>query len=168
MSGTYADFDEVDSFTVGALGQPGQRVFLMQCTAEGEHLTVKCEKQQAEAIATYLRRILDDVAEPAQPLAGVDTLTAPFEPEFVLGQIGLGYLADERRILVQLEEAGEVDEDGDPIENPSLGRIRLHLTLEQAYAFCERTDEALSGGRPLCRWCQFPIDPEGHACPRMN
>lgn len=164
----YAEFDHVDSFTVGAVGEPGARTFLLQCASGLEQLTVKCEKEQAQAIATYLRRILADAAEPGQPLAATDSIEAPYDPAFVLGQVGLGYLPEEKRVLVQLDEAGEVDEDGDPVEDPSLGRIRLFLTLGQAYAFCERADEAVAGGRPLCRWCQFPIDPEGHVCPRMN
>jgi hypothetical protein len=26
----------------------------------------------------------------------------------------------------------------------------------------------VAAGRPNCRWCGFPIDPDGHPCPRMN
>ena len=48
------------------------------------------------------------------------------------------------------------------------GAVGLLLSLPQAFAFCERSEAAVAGGRPLCRWCQFPIDPDGHICPRMN
>ena len=30
------------------------------------------------------------------------------------------------------------------------------------------TDTVVAAGRPPCRWCSLPIDPSGHACPRMN
>jgi hypothetical protein len=26
----------------------------------------------------------------------------------------------------------------------------------------------VESGRPDCQWCSHPIDPDGHACPRMN
>jgi hypothetical protein len=49
--GEFHDFDEVDAFTVGAVGRPGQRVFLLQARRGRQRVTVKCEKQQAAAIA---------------------------------------------------------------------------------------------------------------------
>ena len=49
--GSHYDFDEVDAFTVGAIGIPGQRTFLLQARRGRERVTVKCEKQQAAAIA---------------------------------------------------------------------------------------------------------------------
>jgi hypothetical protein len=27
---------------------------------------------------------------------------------------------------------------------------------------------AVSAGRPKCPLCEFPMDPDGHICPRMN
>ena len=29
-------------------------------------------------------------------------------------------------------------------------------------------DGVVEAGRPACQWCAFPIDPDGHDCPRMN
>ena len=26
----------------------------------------------------------------------------------------------------------------------------------------------MRGERPLCQWCSYPMDPDGHDCPRMN
>ena len=117
----YVEFNQVDTFTAGALGEPGQRIFLLQCIAAGQRVTVKCEKQQAQAIAAYLRRVLADVVEPGQELTGVtDPIGPPFDPVFVLGQVGLGYLPDEQRVLVQLDEAGAVDEQGELVSDPAL------------------------------------------------
>src|SRR5438105_1810553 len=62
--GVYYDFDEVDAFTIGAVGRPGQRMFMFQARRGRERVTVKCEKQQAAAIADYLRKLLNDLPPP--------------------------------------------------------------------------------------------------------
>lgn len=168
----YYDFDEVDAFTVGALGQPGSRVFYLQARRGATRVSVKCEKQQASAIAQYLRRVLTDLPEPSdKPIASAMELAAPVEAAFVLGPVGLGYDRASDRVLVQLEEVLEVDENGDPVdddEDADRGHLRVFLTRGQAAAFCEHTDDVVAAGRPSCRWCSLPIDPDGHACPRMN
>ena len=66
---------------------------------------MKCEKQQAAAIADYLRKVMSDLPSPAdQPLPAAMELAEPVDPAFVLGPIGLGYDRDNDRVLVQLEE----------------------------------------------------------------
>jgi uncharacterized repeat protein (TIGR03847 family) len=167
----YYDFDEVDAFTVGAVGEPGSRVFFLQARRGAVRVTVKCEKQQAQAIAQYLRRVLTDLPEPTdKPIAGAMELTPPVDAVFVLGPVGLGYDRASDRVLVQLEEVVELDEEGEPVEDPEVdrGHLRVFLTRSQASAFCEHADAVVSAGRPACRWCALPINPDGHICPRMN
>ncbi|MEX0846553.1 MAG: DUF3090 domain-containing protein [Ilumatobacteraceae bacterium] len=169
--GVYFDFDDVDSFTVGAIGQPGQRTFLLQARRGRERVTVKCEKQQAAAIADYLRKVLNDLP-PAEdrPMPSSLELAAPLDAAFILGPVGLGYERANDRVLVQLDEIVAVDEDGEPdpeaLEDRS--RVRVLLTRGQVEAFCEQADQLVAAGRPPCRWCSLPIDPDGHLCPRMN
>lgn len=99
------DFDEVDAFTVGAIGRPGERTFFLQVRRGGTRVTLKCEKQQAAAIAEHLRRILHDLPAPTEkPLSAAMELTTPVEPVFVLGTVGLGYDPSSDRVLLQLEE----------------------------------------------------------------
>ncbi len=64
----------------------------------------------------------------------------------------------------ELEALLETAEEllGDPSE------ARFVLTTGQAIAFGELADELMSAGRPACRLCGAPMDPEGHACPRWN
>lgn len=163
------DFDEVDAFTVGAVGQPGARVFYLQARRGSTQVTVKCEKQQAAAIAQYLRRVLDDLPEPPGSVrTGSMELSSPNDEAFVLGPVGLGYDKDTDRVVVQLEEVGEVDEDGEIVPDDDRGHLRMFITRSQAAAFCEQAEVVVSAGRPPCRWCSLPIDPGGHACPRMN
>ena len=51
----YFEFDSTDSFTAGALGEPGKRTFVLQVRAEGQRITIKCEKEQVAALSEYLR-----------------------------------------------------------------------------------------------------------------
>jgi len=169
--GVYYDFDEVDAFTVGAIGRPGQRTFLLQARRGGERVTVKCEKQQAAAIAEYLRKVLNDLPPPAdRPMPGALELAPPVDAVFVLGPIGLGYERASDRFLIQLDEMVPIDDEGD--QDPELlqdrGRVRVFLTRGQVQAFCVQADQLVAAGRPPCVWCGGPMDPEGHACPRMN
>lgn len=167
----YYDFDEVDAFTVGTVGRPGSRVFYLQARRGTTRVTVRCEKQQASAIAQYLRRVLNDLPDPTdKPMPATMELAAPVEESFVLGPVGLGYDRASDMLLVQLDEVGEFDESGEPLDDDESdrGHLRLFITRSQAAAFCEHTDTVVAAGRPPCRWCSLPIDPSGHACPRMN
>ena len=165
----FYEFDEVSAFTVGTVGRPGERIFLLQARADGQRVTVKCEKQQTAAIVQYLRRVLADLP-PAEdrPMSGALELRDPLDAAFVLGPIGLGYDRSNDRVLIQLEEVSEVDEEGEPVENDDRGHVRLYLSRGQAAAFCDHADSVVEAGRPACQWCAFPMDPDGHDCPRMN
>lgn len=164
----FYEFDEVNAFTVGTVGRPGERTFLLQARVDDQRVTVKCEKQQTAAIVQYLRKVLADLP-PAEdrPMPGALELRDPLDPVFVLGPIGLGYDRSNDRVLVQLEEVGEVDEDGELVDDDR-GHVRLYLSRGQAAAFCDHADRIVEAGRPACQWCSFPIDPDGHPCPRMN
>ena len=45
MSGSSTSSD-VDTFTAGTVGEPGQRTFFLQVVAGADGVSVKCEKQQ--------------------------------------------------------------------------------------------------------------------------
>ena len=166
----YFDFDEVDAFTVGALGQPGERTFFLQARRGTTRVTIKCEKQQASAISEYLRRVLSDLPAPTEkPIAAAMELAAPVAAAFVLGPVGLGYDRSNDMVLVQLEEVIAVDENGEPLdEDPDRGQVRVFLSRSQARAFCEHAESVVAAGRPACIWCARPVNPDGHLCVRMN
>jgi uncharacterized repeat protein (TIGR03847 family) len=172
----FYEFDEVDSFSAAAIGEPGSRVFYLHARAGTQRVTVKCEKQQVTAISQYLRRVLSDLPPPEdRPLPGAVELgdqSDLADQAFVLGPIGLGYDRGNDRVLVQLEELLAADADADDEEEveppPDRGHIRLYVTRSQAAAFCDHADELVAAGRPNCMWCGNPIDPDGHPCPRMN
>ncbi len=169
--GIFYQLDDVDAFTTAALGAPGRRVFYLQVRHGETRITVKCEKQQAAAIAEYLRKVMNDLPSPsAKPLPTTFELREPVDPAFVLGAVGLGYDRDTDRLLIQLEEVVVVDETGEPDADAmeDRGHVRLLLQRGQALAFCEHTEVLVAAGRPACVFCGKPIDPDGHPCPKMN
>ncbi len=169
----FYEFEDVDVFTTGAIGQPGSRVFFLQARHGKQRVAVKCEKQQVSAIAQYLRRVLSDLPPPDdRPMKGSLELVEPVHEAFILGPIGLGYDRSSDRLVVQLEEVGfeSGDDDADDHDDDTAGdgHIRLFVTRGQAASFCDHAEQVVAAGRPDCRWCSLPIDPDGHPCPRMN
>ncbi len=162
--------EDVDTFTTGTIGRPGQRTFFLQVRADGQFFSVKCEKLQVAAIARFLTGVLQDLP-PAEdrPVPAAMTLVPPGSPAFVLGGIALGYDQRADRLVLELTELGDQDEDDDLEDaDDDLGRLRISITRGQALAFCELAEASVAAGRPLCQWCNLPIDPDGHPCPRMN
>jgi uncharacterized repeat protein (TIGR03847 family) len=150
----------------GAIGGPGQRVFYLQAQSPLGTYTVKCEKGQVAALAEHLERLLADLpAIGATALIPTDLKPSFDPPRFVLGTIGLAYDAGTDRVVVVLEEVAAADDDDVEIDRDGL---RLELTRGVASVFCTRAKEIVSAGRPACRWCGRPVDPDGHPCPRMN
>lgn len=158
-----ATYESVDAFTMGALGPPGRRTFVIQVRAEGERRTIKCEKQHVSVLASALRRTLADAPSPAErPAGGAMALEDAEDQDWVLGEIGIGYDKEADVVRVVLHELTAEDEEREP------ARVSARLTRVQAVAFCERADEVVAAGRPTCVFCGRPKDPDGHACIRMN
>jgi uncharacterized repeat protein (TIGR03847 family) len=167
----FFDFDDIDTFTTGALGRPGQRTFFLQVRLADQRVNVKCEKQQVAAIAQYVRRLLSDLPAPEdRPLPQALELSPPNDADFIVGPIGLAYDQELDRFVLMLEEVVETDEEGEPLPESieDQGRLRFRLTRGQALAFCDHAEVIVSAGRPTCMFCGQPMDPDGHPCPRMN
>ena len=59
-------------------------------------------------------------------------------------------------------------EPPEPVEPPDTAKARFRLTRPQAAAFVERARSLVQAGRPSCRLCGLPMDPDGHTCPGTN
>jgi uncharacterized repeat protein (TIGR03847 family) len=155
-----------------AIGEPGQRVFYLQAQGPLGTQTVKCEKGQVAALAEHLEQLLADLpATATTPAVAADFQESwsDVTPRFVLGTIGLAYDADTDRVVVLLEEvASPEDDEDDEIAEVERDGLRLEITRGVASVFCARAREIVAAGRPSCRWCGRPMDPDGHPCPRMN
>jgi len=171
------EFRSVTHFTAGAIGEPGERVFYLQAGDESNYVSVKLEKQQVEALATFLRSVMDDLPSPTETSSEPVGLIEPALPEWVVGQIAVGIDEADSQVVLVVEEA-EIGDPDDEIENefetdpilgePETAKLRVHLTVDQAAAFIVTSDALMNKGRPPCRLCGQPEDPGGHACPRLN
>jgi len=72
-------------------------------------------------------------------------------------------LEEELEDLEGLEELAQVEGGA---FSPS--RVRFWATREQMLALARHGAEVCGRGRPTCRFCDQPMDPEGHVCPAMN
>ena len=178
----FADFDFVDVITAGAIGEPGRRTFYIQARAGARTVTIRSEKQQVAAIGKYLRRALAHLPVPeGQPPRSVMQLAEPVQEAVVLGAIALEFNRSNDEFVLHLKEFAPLsqdddeddleeddDDEDDSLENASGSRARVSMTRAQAMAFCDNADRIVSAGRPDCEYCELPINPDGHFCPRMN
>ena len=163
-----------DHFTAGALGEPGARTFFLQTAEGGRVLSFKCEKEQVGALGEYLAQVLADLPEVTEGPPVDLALREPVMSEWVAGTIGVAYDEPSDRIVLMIEEASFSDapggEPGDELgaveEEPAT--LRLRLTRAQVAAYVQRARQLIEGGRPSCPLCGYPMDPDGHACPRTN
>lgn len=167
------EFRTVTHFTAGAIGEPGDRVFYLQVGDDSTMVTVKLEKQQVKALAQFLKGVLDDLPSATAPITAPD-LVSPTVPEWTVGQIAVGVdEADAEVVLVieemVFEEEGEAEDDlGLLSDEPEGGKIRAHIDVSHAIGFITMSDQLMTKGRPPCKLCGQPLDPAGHACPRLN
>jgi uncharacterized repeat protein (TIGR03847 family) len=174
--GDLIEFDPVDAIGAGAFGQPGERVFVIQARKGAAVLSVLVEKEQVALLATEAGQFLDGLDEKFPDdvvAAAVATGSGPVseaEPLFRARLIGIGF--DESRGLVLLElreDAPEEEEEAPPDPDDTEGRVaRLYATRAQVRAMVASGASAVASGRPRCPLCDFPMDPEGHHCPRWN
>jgi uncharacterized repeat protein (TIGR03847 family) len=176
MSSSF-DFPAPEHFTAGAVGPAGHRVFFLQARQGAEVANLRLEKQQVAALGDYLAGILADLPDAEAVPTDVD-LVEPVVEEWIVGALAVAYEEAEDRILLVAEELVPDDGDGDDDEAESLiprdpdlddpATARFRLTRGQVLAFIRHAAELVTSGRPLCRLCGKPIDPDGHACPRLN
>jgi uncharacterized repeat protein (TIGR03847 family) len=169
------DLPEPDSFTTGTVGEPGHRAFFLQAQANGLVLSLKLEKQQVGALAEYLDGLMADlpVPDPRGVPAHLE-LCEPVQAAWVVGSLAVAWDEDEDRLILVAEElvaeddAGPDDAADAPAATSAPARARFRLTREQVAGFVRTARQLVASGRPSCKFCGGPMNPEGHACPRMN
>jgi uncharacterized repeat protein (TIGR03847 family) len=180
----------VDRITTDAVGEPGQRTFYLQVRAGGDLVTVVVEKEQVVLLSQSVLELLADVPLETGALDDADlALEEPIDPRFRAGRLSIGYDPDQDRFLLEIteydpnEDEQDEEEGVEPEEEPeeealirSLTEaladeretIRLWASREQMLALSRHGAEVAERGRPTCRFCGNPIDPEGHVCPATN
>lgn len=171
------EFRNTTRFIPGTVGDPGQRVFFLQIGDEVDTVTLKLEKQQVRALAEFLRTVLDDLPSSTRQ-SGSNEFLPPEDADWVVGQIAVGVDEAESKVVLVIDELVP-DPDGDDefeIElqehfgwDESAGsQVRAHVSVDLAATFIVSSEELMGSGRPPCSLCGQPLDPEGHACPRLN
>ncbi|HKW58952.1 MAG TPA: DUF3090 family protein [Candidatus Dormibacteraeota bacterium] len=161
------ELDPVDTIAVAAVGDPGRRRFFLLASGSGHTLTLGCEKSQIQALVLRLHQMLEaqQIETPAQTPAA-DASPEPGDPEWQIGEMGLGY-HEARRMFVLVASQSAAGEEAKPqAEDPP--SVRFWLSHDQVIAFSRQAQAVLSAGRPLCPRCGLPMDPSGHPCPVMN
>jgi len=169
MAGELVDFNPVSRITIGTIGPPGQRIFLLQASQGSATITLKLEKEQARVLAASIIELLEELDQKYprsqskfdQPLSSDLMLREPMEPIFAVGQIGLGYDQEQDAIVLVVQE---IEFEG--LEKPATARF--WASRAQMRAMSEHALEVANQGRPICPLCDAPIDPNGHFCPRSN
>jgi uncharacterized repeat protein (TIGR03847 family) len=172
----FIEFDPVDDIAAGAFGRPGARTFVIQARKGSAVLSVLVEKEQVRLLALEAAQFLDRIAadEPEEMPSALEIgggAVTEAEPLFRARLIGIGYDTERHLVLIELREdaAEEDDEDPPPPPDEAEGRIaRLYATRAQIRLMMRNGVAAVEGGRPKCQLCDFPMDPDGHICPRWN
>jgi len=163
------ELDPVDRIAVAAVGEPGRRRFFLFAKGSGRTLTLGCEKSQLQALILRLHQMLEaqqiEAPEPAVETASEDT--EPGEPEWQIGEMGLGY-HDARKMFVLVASQSAAGDPGEAPPADDAPSVRFWLSHDQVIAFSKQAESVLSAGRPLCPRCGLPMDPSGHPCPVMN
>jgi len=168
------DLDPVDKLTTGTVGEPGQRTFFIQATQGERVITIVVEKEQVELLGTSILEILASVGRETGegPQEEALELDVPLEPLWRAGRLSIGYAEDRDLMLLELEELveapGDEEEADDAADVPEPARVRMWATREQMFALARHGATVAARGRPKCRFCGNPMDPEGHMCPAMN
>src|SRR5947209_18267758 len=111
------ELDPVDRIAVAAVGEPGQRRFFLLATGSGRTLTLGCEKSQLQALIVRLNQMLEaqQIDPPESATAGAANEAAPGEPEWQIGEMGLGY-HEARRMFVLVASEAAVGESTEATE----------------------------------------------------
>jgi uncharacterized repeat protein (TIGR03847 family) len=150
--------------TADYLGEPGQRVFFLQAADAEAEVTLVVEKQQVAALADVLAELLAAIED--RPADEWDVpamrLREPFDPRWRVGNIAVGMDERDGTFVIEVTEFVPEDDERDG------EKVRLWIDRQQARTLAAHASWAVAQGRPACRLCGLPMDPEGHVCPRTN
>lgn len=165
------DLRPVTHITTDAIGQPGKRVFYIQGWQNERTITLIVEKLQIQSLAVGMEQFLAEIQQKFPNLSEIPGeydedkmhIHPPVDPLFRVGEIGLGYDAENDLVVLVVREL--LAEDQDPEE---AAVVRFWCTRSQVRAMALWGNEVASRGRPACPQCGEPMEPEGHFCPKKN
>ena len=163
MASRSFELETVDMIAAASVGEPGQRHFFLLARDGAEEMTLACEKFHIQGLLTRARQLLEAQELPSESIVA-SARPAPAskvgEPDWAIGELGLGYHESKGKFVIV---AREVESEGE-----EAATARLWVTPGQVRAFADQAETVLAGGRPTCTHCGLPIDPGGHPCPAAN
>lgn len=166
------EFPHPDRCVVGTIGEPGNRLFVIQVSQGGTLVSVAVEKQQVQMLGRRVGEILDQLqslghadAEGEEP-TDMGPLDAPLDVEFRVGAIGLAWDAERNSVQLELFSVDLGEEAPDDESHNVL--VQVWLSPRKAREFSLRAEVVVASGRPACPFCSQPVEHGGHICPRAN
>jgi uncharacterized repeat protein (TIGR03847 family) len=171
MADNEIDIHPVTHITTDAIGPPGKRVFYIQGWQNERTITLIVEKIQVQSLAVGVEQFMAEIAEkfPELPEASDEFseenmhIHPPVDPLFRVGEVGLGYDADNDLVVLV---ARELLPEGSNQDESNV--VRFWCTRSQILAMCKWGLQVAAQGRAVCPQCGQPIEPEGHFCPKRN
>ena len=145
-----------------AIGRPGERRFRLQVIGEsGDAASVWMEKEQLTALGEAIESVLRDEGYQYQRLPLDDAETPGVFPsapdiDFRAGELSMGLNRDRQRLVIMASAAGDTES------------LRCEIAYRRAHELRRQITDVVAAGRPTCRLCSGPIDPDGHVCVRKN
>ena len=171
MSGETIDLNPTEHFTLDAIGEFQDRLFVLQGQSQGTVVTLLIEQDQVQALSLACSELLDVLDEmysreinqfQIPPIEAMD-LHIPIEPLFEVAHFQLGYDEDSDTIVIISVEPAAVE---GLAEHP--GTVRFWITREQMIGLIRKIEDVIDASPPTCPACGQPMDPEGHRCIRNN
>ncbi|NND03748.1 MAG: DUF3090 family protein [Acidimicrobiia bacterium] len=150
------EYSGVSGFVADAIGQPGDRTFLLQFFGDWGRNTYLLEKGQVAALAAGVQQLMKEIDYRVEDVPPAPTLIDEV-PHFRIGQLALGWDEDAEQALLTLDSVSEGDE-----------QVVYRVSMEILAAAARQGEASVTSGRPNCERCGLAIDPEGHACPATN
>lgn len=158
------EFDDPKRVTVGYLGVPGDRTFLLEVEDDVHRAQFQLEKVQVAGLGDLVAQLLArlDDRPPADWDRDAMSLEPPFRPIWRVGGIAVGLDTDSVRLLIELTEFVP---EGDTEPRSA----RISMDRDQARRFAAHAVSIVGEGRARCRLCSRPIEVDGgHVCPGTN
>ncbi len=172
----YFDTDEVypvTRITTGTLGDPRQRLYVLQAQFGPDIFSWVLGRRQAMFLVRQLPQLLNDIRrefpELRDPLVAAEpnlALSEPVRPLFHVGKIGLGYDRIHDLVVLTLIDANSLEMMLDPDQEEDIEHSghRIYTTRGQALLLSQHTEQVVAAGRLYCPVCDEPIDETGHFC----
>ncbi len=170
----YLDNDDaypVTRITTGTLGDPQQRVYVLQAQFGPDIFSWVLGRRQALVLARQLPQLLADIRrefpELHEPLVAAQpnlALSEPVIPLFRVGKVGLGYDRIHDLVVLTLIDIRSLQLDPDAEDDLDESGHRIYTTRGQALLLSQHTEQVVAAGRPYCPVCDEPIDETGHFC----